>query len=77
MIPRNAKKGRVDLPNGYSLYWKDNGVGGRIYYSDEVGGGVFYWDTSSVDWSTLLTAISQEQILKAKEKHKRGAKDCV
>lgn len=58
----------VKLPNGLCLYWEDNGVGGRTYYSDEVGGGVFVWDTCLVSSSTLLAAIAQEDTLIKKEK---------
>ena len=53
----------IELPNSCSLYWKDNEVGGRTYYSDEVGGGVVVWDTSSVNESTLLAALTQEKKL--------------
>lgn len=49
-----------DLPNGYTLYRKANGVGGHTYLSDEVGGGAFVWDTCLVDSSTLLAAILEE-----------------
>lgn len=49
-----------NLPNGCSLYMKENEVGGRIYYSDEVGDGLFVWDTSLVDMGTLMAAITEE-----------------
>ena len=49
------------LPTGYHLYRKPNKVGGHIYYSDEIGGGVVVWDTCVVDESTLLTAIVCEK----------------
>lgn len=49
------------LPNGCSLFMKENEVGGRVYYSDEVGGGVGIWDTALVDKSTLLAAIVEEE----------------
>lgn len=49
------------LPNGCSLYMKENEVGGRVYYSDEIGGGVDIWDTALVDKSTLLAAIVEEE----------------
>ena len=49
-----------NLPNGCSLYFKYNEAGGRTYYSDEVGGGVHIWDTSLVDMSTLLAAITED-----------------
>ena len=50
----------IPLPNGCHLYWKINEVGGRTYYSDEVGGGVGVWDTCLVQDSTLLAALTQE-----------------
>lgn len=49
-----------DLPNGSWLYRKENGVGGYIYFSDEVGGGVVVWDTALVASSTLLAALTEE-----------------
>lgn len=58
------------LPNGCTLYSRPNGVGGTVYYSDEVGGGVLVWDTSLVDDFTLLAAILEEK----KNDFKRKAK---
>ena len=49
------------LPNGCTLYREPNEVGGHRYWSDEVGGGVFLWDTSIVDSSSLLAAIVEEE----------------
>lgn len=49
------------LPNGCSLYMKENEVGGRTYYSDEIPGGVEIWDTALIDTSTLLSAIVEEE----------------
>ncbi len=63
------KEGTVILPNGCTLYWKDNGVGGRTYTSDEIGGGVFVWDTSLVSSMTLLAALNQENVLNVQEHH--------
>ena len=37
-----------ELSNGYHVLVRDNGVGGRSYYSDEAGNGVLIWDTSLV-----------------------------
>jgi hypothetical protein len=54
------ENGTLLLSNGCTLYWKDNGIGGRIYTSDEVGCGVHVWDTCIVDEDTLLAAIKQE-----------------
>ena len=48
------------LPNGYTLYRTPNEVGGYRYASDEIGGGVCVWDTSLVDESTLLAALTEE-----------------
>ena len=48
------------LPNGCTLYRESNTVGGYCYWTDEVGGGVMLWDTSLVDKSTLLAAITEE-----------------
>jgi hypothetical protein len=60
---KNTKR----LPNGCTLYWKNNGVGGRTYSSDEIGGGVIVWDTALVSSSTLLAAMTQESVLRYKE----------
>jgi len=62
-------KNRTLLPNGCMLYWKDNGVGGRIYTSDECGIDAFVWDTAVTDMSTLLMAMAQEEFLIKKEWH--------
>ena len=62
----------VPAPNGFNLYWKDNEAGGRTYFSDEVGGGVFVWDTCLVDQSTLLAAITKENELLTQERNARS-----
>lgn len=54
------------LPNGYCLYWEDNEVGGRTYYSDEIGGGCFVWDTCLCRSETLLAAMMIEKILNSR-----------
>lgn len=65
-------EGERDLPNGCTLHWRDNGAGGREYYSTEVGGGVFVWDTCLVSRDTLLAAIVNEAGLRyAEETAKR------
>lgn len=56
------------LPNGCTLYRKENAVGGHRYWSDEVGGGVVIWDTSLVAASTLMAAIVEEM----REQHREG-----
>lgn len=57
------------LPNGCTLYVKNNLAGGRIYYSDEIGGGAPVWDTCLVDQSTLIAAINAENTILTEEKH--------
>lgn len=61
------EKGDVALPNGCSLYWKMNEVGGRTYYSDEAGCVAEIWDTAITEDSTLLAAIVQEAHLRKME----------
>lgn len=58
------------LPNSCTLYWEANAAGGRTYYSDEIGGGVFVWDTALVDRGTLLAALAQEEKLMRQEARK-------
>ncbi len=50
-------------PYGYTLFVEDNEVGGRRYWSDEIGGGVMVWDTSLVGEDTLRLALSAEGLL--------------
>lgn len=59
------------LPNGCTLYRRANEAGGRTYYSDEIGGGVWVWDTALVDSSTLIAALNHENTLLFKEAHER------
>ncbi len=63
------------LPNGCTLYYKDNGAGGRKYFSDEIGGGVDVWDTCLVDEGTLLYAMMYERKLVMEEYHKERNKN--
>ena len=42
------------------LYVEDNGVGGRRYWSDEIGGGVVVWDTALVSDEMLRLALTAE-----------------
>lgn len=51
------------LPNGCFLWWEYDEVGGRRYWTDEIGGGAVVWDTAIVDKSTLLAAIVHEERL--------------
>lgn len=62
-------KGQTRLPNGCTLYWRSNEVGGRTYTSDEVGGGVLVWDTCLVNSSTLIAAMNKENELRFEERH--------
>lgn len=59
-------EGAITLPNGCTLYWSQSEMG-RVYASDEVGGGVFVWDPSVVDSHTLLAAIVQEETFRRLE----------
>ena len=55
------EEGYVLIPNSCRLYWKvDPYTGGRIYYSDEIGGGVTVWNVALVSEATLLAAIVEE-----------------
>ena len=63
----NLKEGQSNLPNGCRLYWKTNEVGGRTYFSDEIGGGVYVWDTALVGDDTLLSAITEENRMRRME----------
>lgn len=55
--------GYTTLPNGCTIFWEQNEVGGRRYYSDECGITSLVWDTSITDESTLLAAMTQEAII--------------
>jgi hypothetical protein len=43
---------------GNTLYVEGNGVGGKRYWSDEVGGGVMVWDTSLVSAEMMRLALN-------------------
>lgn len=55
---------------GNTLFVEDNEVGGRRYWSDEIGGGVGVWDTSLVSKEMLKLAIAAEEACAAEEKSK-------
>lgn len=65
-LNRNEATGSRELHNGCALYWHPNQVGGRTYLSDEVGGGVFVWDTALVDADTLRAALEVEAFMEGK-----------
>ena len=70
-LPEILKEGDCRLPNGCTLYWKTTEQG-RVYFSDEIGGGMVVWDTAVTDQYTLLAAITQEaSINKLEHEHKR------
>lgn len=68
LLKTSGKENGSLLPNGCHLYWDENEMGGRIYSSDEVGGGVHVWDTCLCQDSTLLAALTQEAELQYIEK---------
>lgn len=45
---------------GYTIFVQDNEVGGKTYWSDEIGGGVIVWDTSLVSRESVEFALSKE-----------------
>lgn len=61
------ESGDVALPNGCHLYWTTDKNVGRVYISDEVGGGCHVWMPGLVSDSTLLTAIVQEAHFRMQE----------
>jgi hypothetical protein len=66
LIPIETE-GTLILPNGCSLYWKPNEVGGRSYYTNECAVGHLVWDTAITDEGTLLAALTQENKLRHQE----------
>lgn len=62
-----TEEGWYRMPSGYTLFWKRNEAGGRTYLSDEVGGGVFTWDTALVGRDTLAFAMAVEDGLNKAE----------
>lgn len=59
------------LIGGYKLYSEINHAGGRVYWSDHIGGGVVVWDTCLVEGSTLLAALFCEARHQYEESMKR------
>jgi hypothetical protein len=63
--------GEMPLPNGNTLMWKPDGVGGREYWSTEIGGGVLVWDTALVEESTIQAALNVEAMFDRASRLKR------
>lgn len=68
-VERIPEKGNISLPNGCTLYWEPNEVGGRTYYTDEIPCGVTVWDTALIDESTMLAALTQEATILRNHRH--------
>lgn len=66
----DTESGSIPLPNGCTLCWKTNEVGGRTYVSDEIPGGIEVWNTALMSESTLLAAIVNEARLVTIEYHR-------
>jgi len=57
----------ITLPNRCNLWWRNNGAGGRTYYTDENGIDMIIWDTALTGIETLICAINQENHLRFAE----------
>jgi len=64
----NIQERTFETSRGYTIFVKDNKVGGRSYWSDEIGGGVLVWDTCLVDVETLELSIQKEKEFAASER---------
>jgi len=62
------------LPNGSMLFREPDPVGGYSYYSDEIVGGVFIWNSSSVEPTTLLAAIVEHERFVIEQYHDNKGK---
>lgn len=60
-------EGNTTLPNGCTLYWRTNDMGCREYFSDECGVPYMIWDTTVINNSSLLSALTQEETLRRHE----------
>ena len=61
VVQQGPLLGPVRIPGTHAmLYWRDNEVGGRTYFSDEVGDGLWVWDTSLVSEASLKEAMRLE-----------------
>lgn len=55
--------GTFQLGDGYILTWHiEEQTGGRVYVSDEIGGGVVVWDTALVSERAMLGALMLERV---------------
>lgn len=62
-------KGLYKMPDGYFLHvYEDKLVGGHVYVSDEIGGGVQVCHTGLVNLSTLRAVLHCEQIMADRSK---------
>jgi len=52
---------------GHQLFVENNEVGGRRYWSNEIGGGVLVWDTCLVGEEMLVLAVEAETKLVIKQ----------
>lgn len=52
---------------GNCLFVVPNQVGGRTYWSDEIGGGVMVWDTALVSEEMVRLALEAERQAQARE----------
>jgi len=52
---------------GNCLFVAPNEVGGRTYWSDEIGSGVMVWDTSLVSEEMVRLALEAEAQAQARE----------
>lgn len=52
------------LPDGTTIFREPNKCGGYTYWSDEIGGGVFVWDTCLVSIKTLEFVLKYEKDVK-------------
>ena len=63
-VEEELKRGWVEMPSGFGLHWREEEYVGRVYYSDEVGGGIHVWTPAMVAAGTLAMAIAVEEGLR-------------
>ena len=74
-VKKIPKTGYITLPNGCSLFWEPNEVGGRRYYSDECGAPTLVWDTALTDQASLMAAMTQEAVIAFNERYWKDKDD--